>query len=144
MLYNAKKPIDIQNAIKKLKYLIEKQVVFELKEKRKKRTYSQNNYQHLLFSWFAIHTGYTAAEVKLDIYKKIVNPTLFYEGEFGEKVKIERWRSTASLDTAETTMAINRFRNYSVVEFGLYLPEPEDLEYLKEIEIEISKQPEFL
>lgn len=144
MLYNAEKPIDVQNAIAKIKYLIEKQVVFELKEKRKKRTYSQNNYQHLLFSWFALQTGYTVEEVKQEIYKKIVNPTLFYEGEFGEMVKIERWRSTRDLDTAETTLAIDRFRDYAAKEAGIYLPEPNDLNILTEIEIQISNQPQYL
>lgn len=144
MLYNAEKPIDVQNAIAKIKFFIEKKVVFELKEKRKKRTYSQNNYQHLLFSWFALQTGYTAEEVKQEIYKKIVNPAIFYEGEFGEVIQIERWRSTRDLDTAETTLAIDRFRDFSAKEVGIYLPEPNDLVALREIEIQISKQPQYL
>jgi hypothetical protein len=128
MLYNSENPVDVQNAITKLKYFIDKKVIFELTEKRKKRSYSQNNYQHLLFSWFALQTGYTAEEVKQEIYKKIVNSNIFYEGEFGELVKIERWRSTSDLDTSETTTAINRFRDYSS----------------QEIEIQISKTKHYL
>lgn len=37
------------------------------------------------------------------------------------------WRSTADLDTKELTTAIDRFRNYSSKEAGIYLPEPSDL-----------------
>jgi hypothetical protein len=144
MLYNSENPVDVQNAITKLKYFIDKKVIFELTEKRKKRSYSQNNYQHLLFSWFALQTGYTAEEVKQEIYKKIVNSNIFYEGEFGELVKIERWRSTSDLDTSETTTAINRFRDYSSKEAGIYLPEPDDLILLQEIEIQISKTKHYL
>jgi hypothetical protein len=144
MLYDANKQIDVQNALSKLNFLIEKKVLFELTEKRKKRTYSQNNYQHLLFSWFALHTGYTSEEVKQEIYKKIVNPNIFYEGEFGEIVKIERWRSTSDLDTNETTIAINRFRDYSSKEAGIYLPEPDDLLSLQEIEIQVKNNQKYL
>lgn len=144
MLYNSGNPLDVQNALIKIKYLIEKQVVFELKEKRSKRSLSQNSYQHLLFSWFAIQTGYTTEEVKQDIYKKIVNTELFYDGEFGKLVKIERWRSTKDLDTKETTLAIERFRDYSAKEAGIYLPEPTDLAHLTEIEIQISKHQQYL
>ncbi len=144
MLYDANKQIDVQNALTKLNFLIEKKVLFELTEKRKKRTYSQNNYQHLLFSWFAIHTGYTPEEVKQEIYKKIVNPNIFYEGEFGKIVKIERWRSTSDLDTSETTIAINRFRDYSSKEAGIYLPEPDDLLSLQEIEIQVKNNQQYL
>ena len=139
MFYNAEKPIDVQRAIVKFKHLIEKKKTFELKEKFKKRSISQNSYLHLLFSWFALETGYTTEEVKQEIFKKIVNPEYFYEGEFGNLIKIERWRSSASLNTQEMTICIDRFRNYSSQKAGIYLPEPNDLTLLQEIEIEISK-----
>lgn len=144
MIYNPEKPIDVQNAIEKIKYLISKKKLFELKAKRERRTISQNSYLHLLFSWFALETGYTTDEIKQDIFKKIVNPTLFYEGEFGSIIKIERWRSTASLNTEEMTLAIDRFRDYSSKEAGIYLPEPSDLALIKEIEIQITNNQHYL
>ena len=94
---------------------------------------------HLILSWFGVETGYTLEEVKQDIFKKHLNPTLFYEGEFEGIVKIERWRSTANLGTAEMTLAIDRFRNFASNELGIYLPEPNDLVLLQEIENELSK-----
>lgn len=144
MIYNPEKQIDVSRAIEKIKHLISNKKVFELKEKRKRRSISQNSYLHLLFGWFALETGYTAEEVKQDIFKKIVNPTTFYEGEFGELIKIERWRSTASLDTAEMTLCINRFRDYASKEAGIYLPEPTDLVLMQEIEIQINNNQNYL
>lgn len=99
---------------------------------------------HLLFSWFALETGYTTDEVKQDIFKKIVNPNTFYEGEFGKLIKIERWRSTASLNTEEMTLCINRFRDYASKEAGIYLPEPTDLVMIRQLEIEVTNNQQYL
>ena len=144
MLYNAENPIDCQRATEKIKHLISKKKVFELSEKRKKRSISQNSYLHLILSFFALKTGYTLDEVKQEIFKKIVNPVTFYEGEFGELVKIERWRSTANLDTKELTLCIDRFRDYVSKEAGIYLPEPKDLSMLRDIEIQVNNQKQYL
>jgi hypothetical protein len=142
MIYDTTNPLQRCQLIDKVKYYIAKGKEVELKVKHPKRSISQNSYLHLLFEWFAVETGYTAEEVKQDIFKKIVNTSLFYDGEAEGKLKgvnIERWRSTASLSTAEMTLAIERFRNYASIEAGIYLPEPEDLVMIKELEREVSK-----
>lgn len=144
MWYNSAKEIDVQRAIERFKWLVKHEKVFELTEKKKNRSISQNSYLHLLFSWFALETGYTEAEVKQEIFKKLVNPGTFYEGEFGELVKIERWRSTADLKTDEMQLCINRFRDYSNQTAGIYLPEPREMALLDEIEIRINNNKEFL
>lgn len=139
MIYDSKKQIDVQNAIERFKSLVKKGALIELKEKRKRRSVSQNAYMHLLFDWFANQTGYTSEEVKQDIFKKHVNSNLFYNGDFDGIVRIDRWRSTSDLNTKEMTLAIERFRNFSSKEAGIYLPEPNDLAHIQEIEIELSK-----
>lgn len=144
MIYNPNNPIDIQRAVEKLKYFIAQNKVFELTEKRQKRSISQNAYLHLIFGFFALETGYTTAEVKQEIFKKIVNPATFYEGEFGELIKIERWRSTADLDTKEMTVCIDRFRDYASAQAGIYLPEPHDLVLLQDVEIQIKNNQQYL
>lgn len=144
MIYNPEKQIDIQRAIEKIKFLITNKKVFELTEKRKKRTISQNSYLHLILAGFALETGYTTDEVKQEIFKKIVNPNTFYEGEFGELIKIERWRSTATLNTEEMTLCIGRFRDYASKEAGIYLPEPKDLALLQDMEIQINNNKNYL
>lgn len=149
MIYNTSEPLERNQLIEKIKYYIQKGKRVELKVKHPRRSIAQNSYLHLILTWFSIETGFTLEEVKQEIFKKHVNPTLFYEGEFESKasgIKLERWRSTASLDTAETTLAIDRFRNFSSMELGIYLPEPTDLVALQQLENEISKlqNQEFL
>jgi len=146
MWYKGKSKVDHQNARNYLNKLIESESDFQIVKKLNKRTYSQNNYIHLLFGYFALNTGYTPSEVKQDIFKKIVNPDMFYEGE-KEKiagVKIEQWRSTADLNTKEMSQCTERFLDYSVREAGIRLPEPEDLVFLREIEIELENNKQFI
>jgi len=148
MIYNTSKPFQKNQAIERFNYLIAKEKTIELTVKHPKRSISQNSYLHLILTWFSIETGYTMEEVKLEIFKKLVNPNMFYEGEFDGKLglKIERWRSTASLNKEEMTLAVTRFRNFSSKEAGIYLPEPKDLALLQELENEIKKRQnqEFL
>jgi hypothetical protein len=139
MIYDPTSKFDCERAIIKIKGFISKGTKFELKAKHPKRSISQNSYLHLILTWFGLETGYTLEEVKQETFKKHVNPQIFYEGEFGKLIKIERWRSTANLDTSEMTLAIDRFRNFSAIECSIYLPEPSDLAIIQELEIEISK-----
>lgn len=138
--------IDHQKAKDYLNKLIASGHDFEIKKKLNKRTYSQNNYIHLLFGYFALSTGYTPEEVKQDIFKKIVNPEMFYEGEKENMpgIKIEQWRSTVDLNTKEMSICTERFLDWSAHEAGIRLPEPSDLAFLKEIEIELANNPELL
>lgn len=136
MIYNANKQIDVQNARTRFEWLIDNGKLFELTQKRERRSVSQNSYLHLIFSWFASQTGYTVDEVKQEIFKRHVNKELFYDGQKDGVVTIEKWRSTSSLDTKEMTVAIDRFRDFSSKEAGIYLPEPNDLAMLQEIELQ--------
>lgn len=141
MIYNPKNPLHQKQAIEKINHYIKQGKRFELKVKHDRRSISQNSYLHLILTWFGIETGHCLKEVKHDIFKKHVNPNLFYEGhkEIIQGIIIEQWRSTASLDTLEMTLAIERFRDFSSKELGIYLPEPQDLVLIEEMENEISK-----
>jgi hypothetical protein len=144
MIFDATVELDKKRALARLQHFIDKGKTFQLSEKKERRSIRQNSYLHLILSWFGTQTGYTEEEVKQEIFKKIVNPSMFYEGEYGKLIKIERWRSTADLDTGEMTIAIDRFRNYASTEAGIYLPEPKDIVSLREIEREIENYKEFL
>lgn len=138
MIYKTKNTHHRKRAIIRFEKLIEKEAIIELTEKKPKRTIQQNRYLHLCLCWFAFETGYTPEEVKQYIFKQIVNPEIFYEGEVGEIITVQRWRSTADLDTKELTTAIDKFRDYSSAEAGIYLPEPRDLTALQDMEIELK------
>lgn len=140
MIFNASNEFDIQRAKERLGYLIDKKKTFEITEKKPKRTYSQNNYIHLLFAWFALEYGETPEYVKQDIFKKLVNPQIFLTEYVNYKTGEVRaaWRSTADLNTKEMTTAIDNFRDYASKEAGIYLPTPDDLNSLNEIERQVN------
>lgn len=138
MIYNTSNLVERQKAITRIKKLLDNKAIVEIIEKKPTRTIRQNRYLHLILGFFASETGYTLEETKQEIFKKIVNPALFYEGEIGEIVTIQRWRSTANLDTLEMTQAIENFRDYSSAEAGIYLPSPDEKDFLLQIEIELK------
>lgn len=138
MIFQTANEFDKQRAITRFNKLLEKNAIIELTEKKPKRTIQQNRYLHLILAWFGYETGYTLEETKQEIFKKVVNPNIFYDGEVGEIVPIQRWRSTADLDTAELTTAIDNFRDYASREGGIYLPDPSDLTSINHMEIELK------
>ena len=102
---------------------------------------SQRGYLHLILSWYALEYGETLEYVKQEVFKKQVNKEIFkfdFVNRRTAEVRTE-YRSTESLDSREMTMAIERFRNFSMLQAGIYLPEPKDLVHLQEIEDEIKK-----
>lgn len=132
MLYDLKKNMDTERFKRRSEQLLKEGVVVELKKKVKRST-SQNSYLHLILGWFAMETGYTLAEAK-QIYKYNTSGIYSYK-----KDGIEFIRSSADLSTTEMTSTIEIFRNYSSKVAGVYLPEPSDLAFLTEIEIELSR-----
>lgn len=146
MIYDTSNELDKNRAIEKFKYLISKGKIIELKEKRKIRSLSQNRYLHLILSWYALEMGETLEYTKREVFKREVNPDIFiYEyvnrktGEIREEL-----RSTSLLNTKETTTVIDRFRNFASINFGIYLPEPQDLVSLREMERQIENQKQYL
>lgn len=142
MIYDGTKQLDQNRAKERLIWLIKKGKQFEIKEKRKRRSLSQNNYLHLIISWYAVEYGETADYIKTEVFKKQLNRDLFLSEFINKKTGEvrERWKSTSELNTLEMTTAIDRFRNYSSKEAGIYLPKPSDLALINSMEIELSKQ----
>lgn len=141
MIFDTSKKEQGQKFKDRANFLYKKGAKIEILEKSKKRTYSQNNYLHLILGWFALEYGETLEYVKQIIFKQWVNAEIFrYEfiNEKSGEVR-EAWKSTAKLSRNELTAAIERFRNYSAKNLNLYLPEPGDLTLLEEIENEVEK-----
>ena len=133
MIINSKNETEVQKGRKRFKWLIDNGKTFELTQKRKKRTYKQNRYLHLILGWFGLEVGYTLPESKI-IYKKL-SPEIF---EY-EKNEQEFLRSSAELNTKQMSITIERFRNYSNDKAGIYLPEANETAYLNHIEQELNK-----
>ena len=146
MILDATKQFDIERARTRLEKLIENKSKFELTEKKPVRSVSQNAYLHLIIGWFAIEYGETIDYVKRMIFKKLVNPKIFIFERENTKTKEKRkeLRSSADLDSAEMTTAIDRFRDYSSKEFGVYLPEAGEMDFLNEIKTQIENNKNYL
>ncbi|MDV3631977.1 hypothetical protein CMU57_09885 [Elizabethkingia anophelis] len=130
-----------KKAVDRVKHLLDKKAKFEVVEKKRNRTYSQNNYLHLILGWFSLELGYKMEYTKQIIFKQYANQDIFKHSFVNEKTgeEIEYYRSTKDLKTDEMSAAIERFRTYSEVNSGLYLPTHKDTIYLEQIENELEK-----
>lgn len=137
--------MDVQNARVRLEHLISRQCTAELTEKKPKRTLSQNSYLHLLLGYFASQTGNTLEWVKQQYYKKLCNPDLFI-GEKEDRFlgRIKYVRSSADLRTDEMNLSIERFRNWSASEAGIYLPEPTNEAEIRALQVEVERYKTYL
>ena len=83
--------------------------------------------------------------MKREYFKKLVNPATFIrerEDRFLGKVKY--LRSSSDLDRDEMTLCIERFRNWSSAQAGIYLPSPDEGRLISLMELEIERNKEFI
>lgn len=145
MIFNTKNPYEQEGIREYVEKLIESGSIVEIKKKSPKRSLSQNSYLHLLISYFACETGYSSDEVKFDCFKKECNYEIFKEIVVNKKgQEITRMRSSSELSTAEMTTAIERFRNFAMAKAGVYLPSPNEDQFLIYIQQEIERNKEFI
>lgn len=111
---------------------------------RSKRTSAQNAYLHLILGYFAMETGYTLDFVKREYFKRLVNGEMFRKEVEGRWGKVEDLRSSRDLSTEEMSAAIDRFRNWSSQEAGIYLPAPNEEDFLRDIEKELNRVKRYL
>lgn len=145
MYYNSKNPVDLKRAQTRFESLIKNGKSFELTEKQLKRTDSQNKYLHLILTWFSIESGNDIDFVKENYFKKLCNKDIFLITKTDRYLgQTEILRSSSEIDSAQMTTAIERFRNWSSQEAGIYLPEPNEDEFLKSIMIEAERYKQFI
>ncbi len=144
-LYNLNNPYDRQRFKEKANALVAAREYVELKKKHTQRSLAQNSYLHLLLGYFASEFGYTLEEVKFDIFKKHCNPDIFIRKRRNKRGNEVRYvRSSTELDKEEMTRAIERFRNYSSAQCGLYLPEPNEHESIFFAQQQVEAYQEFM
>lgn len=135
MRYDLENDLDRERFRARVNYLFQARKTVDVLEVRERRTLPQNNYLHLILSWYALETGYTLEEAKQDIFKRLICRDIFVVLKNGREV----CRSTADLDTLEMTQAIERFRNHSSKDVGVYLPAPNEKDLLQKMEYEINR-----
>lgn len=145
MRYDGSNELHAAQARARLEKLIRERKVFDLTEKKPQRSLSQNSYLHVILAYFACQYGETAEYVKREYFKKLVNPATFIrerEDRFLGKVKY--LRSSSDLDRDEMTLCIERFRNWSSAQAGIYLPSPDEGRLISLMELEIERNKEFI
>ena len=143
MVYDLSSDFQRKALLARVDNLMEKAAVVELTEKAF-RTPNQNRYLHLLLGVVAMETGNTLEDAKKWYFKETCNPDLFHV-QHRDKMGncIDHIRSTAELTKEEMSMAIDRFKRWGA-ENGIYMPNPEDIHLLKEIEIEMGRMKSYL
>lgn len=145
MIFNLNNPHEHAKYKEYVNKMFEQRAVVEVKKRLPNRTLKQNSYLHLLLGFFACETGYSLDEVKLDYFKKMCNRDLFERKKINKQgIEITHMRSSSELTTGEMTIAIERFRNYSSAQAGIYLPSPSENEFLIHAQQEIERQKEFI
>lgn len=142
--YDLSKPMRRSQFERRVQTLKEKGRFVELKELTA-RSLRQNNYLHLILSYYGLEFGYNLSYVKRNIFKILVNPNLFIIDRVNEKSgEVYRdIRSSADLSKEEMIIAIDRFKDHSA-QGGLVLPDPDNLIYLKEIMEEVERAKRYL
>lgn len=140
MIYDLNTEIDRERLTKRITALFSARKVVEVKVYQPKRTNAQNRYLHALLGIVAMTTGNTLEDVKTEYFKKHCNSEIFVTHKTDKMLgDVEVLRSSAELDTAEMTTAIDRFVRWYESESGEVLPRPDDEAYIQAIEVEMAK-----
>lgn len=144
MLYDLKNPLDRERFKRRCNALFKKQSIVELSEKTI-RSNQSNRYLHLILGYLAIETGNTLEYVKEVFYKKTANKDIFVRIKDDELLgQMEYLRSSASLSQEEFSTSIDRLRDWSSQVAGIYLPSPNEEQFLASIEIEMSRYKQWI
>ena len=143
--YDGTNPVDIQKAKKRVESLIKNRKFFEIREITDK-SLSQNNYFHLIVSYFAALCGYSMYHAKQVIVKEQICPDIFMQERFSETTgeAYSHKRSFADLTKEEASTCIETFISYVWEHMDVHLPRPEDLIYLREAQKEVDRCKTFL
>jgi hypothetical protein len=144
MLYDLTNPMDRDRFKRRCNALFKKQGIVELSEKVI-RTNQQNKYLHLIIGYLAIETGHDLEYAKEVFYKRTANKDLFVREKDDEILgRVEYLRSSALLSKEEFSLSIDRLRDWSSQVAGVYLPAPDEEQFLASIEVELSRQQRWI
>ena len=145
MIYNLSNPYEQQGFLDHVTKLLESGAMVELKKKSPKRSLAQNAYLHLILGYFGSEYGASLDEVKVDFFKRECNRDIFERESVNKKGRTVKYlRSSAELTSAEMTTAIERFRNWSASVAGIYLPSPNEEQFLAYCEQEIERNKMYV
>ena len=144
MLYDCSNPLDRENFLARANLLASRGEIVSLSAKRQ-RTLRQNSYLHVILEYFACQYGESPEYVKREYFKILVNPDIFVINKNDRfRGTVYDVRSSSDLTTEEMTTAIERFRNWSSKEAGIYIPTAEEGAVICQMELEIARNKKFV
>ena len=144
MLYDLGNILDRNRFKSRCNALYQKGCTVELTEKTH-RTLRQNAYLYLILGWFALEYGETVEYVKEKYFKRLVNADLFIERKHDRYLgDVEVLRSSRDLTKEQMSVAISRFKDWSLKEAGIRLPDANEDEFLRAVEIELNKRQRYI
>ena len=123
MIFDGSKNIDIKESREKLEYLIENKKVFELTQKRKKRTINANA---LYWKWLACledETGQPKEDYHDYFKDKYIG--VYTKNVFGKTIIKEP--TTTDKNTKEFSTYMKSVKHEALHDFNTLLPDPDDL-----------------
>lgn len=144
MMYDLNNPLHRESFKVRANALVKKGCIVEMTEKKPQRTLSQNKYLHSILAYFGLEIGETAEYVKRQYFKILCNKDIFIrevEDKFLGKITV--LRSSADLNTEEMALAIQRYRNWCSTQ-GVYIPSSEEYLMVQQIEVELSRNKQYL
>lgn len=143
MTYDLSQALDRARFAARCELLLKRGAVTDMTE-HTFRSSSQNRYLHLLIGLVALEVGETVEYVKVNHFKRMVNPDIFIVTKDDRFLgQVETLRSSADLTKEEMSTAIDRFKTWGRLQ-GWAMPDPGDTEILRQLEIEMSRQNRYL
>ena len=145
MLYNLKSKTEQDRYKAAVIKAVKAEAMVDMKTKQK-GTINQNNYFHLICAYFGLQYGEKTEYIKRVFVKLTVCRDIFVTeyanrktGELREDLK--SWKD---INKEERTLVISRFLDWSAKEMKIRLPEPEDKLYIREIQVELDRNKQYL
>lgn len=136
MIYNLSDPFQQDLFKSRVNRLYKNKRLVEVIDKTH-RTIDQNSYLHLIVAYFACETGNTVETVKSEFFKRYANYDIFFSGR-------KKARSSTTLNMEEMSIAIERFKIWAAQVAGVYLPDAENQQALREIQSEVQRNKQYL
>lgn len=145
MIFDPNNPYDVREARSLLEEFLKGKSLFEIKRKAPLRSLKQNAYLHVCLAYFAAEYGCSLEECKVDFFKRTCNKEIFERETINKHGQtITYLRSSRDLDSREMTEATERFRNWSAAVAGIYLPAPNEEQFIKHCMKMIDENREFV
>lgn len=138
-LYKSKDEKSHKELGKKLQELPEGDYVVEIKRNRPIRSLNANKYYHYVLNVIAINTGHTHAELHEAMKMKFNCAVIFFPKGGSQVIS----KTTSDLDTAEFQAYVNRVKQWAMDEFGIVIPEKQDVTYMSWTEMETLYEENF-